>query len=93
MANLTLALDDELLRAARIKAVQQGTSVNEICRQAIERFAAEGADGADFLRELKAVATRGRRRAATYGTALPRRDEVMDEAVAERLSTLFGGRR
>jgi hypothetical protein len=67
--------------------------VNEICRQAIERFAAEGADGAHFLRELNAVAARGRCRAAGYGTALPRRDEVMDEAVAERLTTLFSGRR
>jgi hypothetical protein len=40
MANLTIAIDDDLLRAARIKAVSEGTSVNEICRQAIERFAA-----------------------------------------------------
>ncbi len=39
MANVTIAIDDELLQAARVKAVQQGTSVNEICRQAIEAFA------------------------------------------------------
>ena len=44
MANLTLAIDDDLLRAARIKAVQQGTSVNEICREAIERFALPAED-------------------------------------------------
>ena len=35
MSNLTLAIDDELLRDARIKALQVGTSVNEICRRAI----------------------------------------------------------
>ncbi|TMH07421.1 MAG: CopG family transcriptional regulator, partial [Betaproteobacteria bacterium] len=35
MSNLTITIDDELLRAARVKAVQQGTSVNEVCRQAI----------------------------------------------------------
>lgn len=40
MANLTIVVDDQLLQAARIKALQQGTSVNEICREAIERFAA-----------------------------------------------------
>jgi hypothetical protein len=39
MANLTIVVDDQLLQAARIKALQQGTSVNEVCREAIERFA------------------------------------------------------
>lgn len=39
MANLTIALDDALLAAARAKAAREGTSVNEVCRVAIERFA------------------------------------------------------
>lgn len=39
MANLTLSVDDELLRAARVRAVSEGTSVNEICRKAIEAYA------------------------------------------------------
>jgi hypothetical protein len=39
MSNLTITIDDQLLRTARIKAVQQGTSVNEVCRQAIAAFA------------------------------------------------------
>ena len=39
MANLTLSVDDELLRAARVRAVNDGTSVNEICRKAIEAYA------------------------------------------------------
>ena len=95
MANLTLAIDDELLRSARVKAVQQGTSVNDICREAIERFAAEGGDGAAFLRELRAVASRGRRRAGASSAAptkLPGRDALMDEAMQERLPTLLGRR-
>jgi hypothetical protein len=58
MANLTLTIDDELLRNARIKAVQQGTSVNEICRQAIAQFAGGSDDPQDFLRRLQAVAAR-----------------------------------
>lgn len=92
MSNLTLAIDDELLRSARIKAVQQGTSVNEICREAIERFASDGV-GDDFLRELKAVAARGRRRAAAAAPTLGRgRDALMDEALRERLPTLHGAR-
>lgn len=94
MANLTLAIDDELLRSARVKAVQQGTSVNDICREAIERFASDG-DGDDFLRELRAVAARGRRRAAARPAAdEPRsaRDALMDDALQQRLPTLMGRR-
>lgn len=97
MANLTLAIDDELLRSARVKAVQQGTSVNDICREAIERFASDG-DGDDFLRELRAVAARGRRRAAA-ASARPEADEprsardaLMDDALQQRLPTLLGRR-
>lgn len=92
MANLTLAIDDELLRSARVKAVQQGTSVNDICREAIERFASEGVAD-DFLRELRAVAARGRRRAGAAATpAASPRDALMDEALRERLPTLLAGR-
>lgn len=39
MANLTLSIDEKLLQAARVRAVKEGTSVNEICRQAIEAYA------------------------------------------------------
>ncbi len=41
MSNLTITIDDDLLRAARVKAVQLGTSVNEVCRLAIAAFALE----------------------------------------------------
>lgn len=58
MTNLTLSLDDELLRAARVKAAQQGTSVNEICRRAIAEFAGLDDDPAAFLARLQAVAAR-----------------------------------
>ncbi len=43
MSNLTITVDDDLLHAARVKAVQQGTSVNKVCRQAIAAFATAGA--------------------------------------------------
>ncbi len=56
MANMTIAIDDQLLRAARIEAVQQGTSVNEICRQAIEAFAQGAGDAQARAARLKALA-------------------------------------
>ncbi|MDX1998263.1 MAG: hypothetical protein SF066_11140 [Thermoanaerobaculia bacterium] len=39
MANLTLAIPDETLRRARLKALEQGTSVNALLRKHLEIFA------------------------------------------------------
>ena len=38
MANLTLAIDDEVLRRARIRALEQGTSVNALLREYLDAF-------------------------------------------------------
>ncbi len=49
MANLTVAIDDALLKRARIRALEQGTSVNAIVRDHLEAFA--GVDRAADARE------------------------------------------
>lgn len=54
MANITLSIDDALLQAARVRAVKEGTSVNEICRQAIERYARKRDDRLARYLELQA---------------------------------------
>lgn len=38
MANLTLVVDDEVLRKARIRALEQGTSVNAVLRGYLEAY-------------------------------------------------------
>jgi plasmid stability protein len=40
MANLTLSIDDELLKRARIRALEQDTSVNALVRDYLEGLAA-----------------------------------------------------
>ncbi|MBC8363836.1 MAG: hypothetical protein H8E59_02410 [Actinobacteria bacterium] len=40
MSNLTLALDDDLLRRARVRAAEQGTSVNAVVRDLLIAYAA-----------------------------------------------------
>jgi hypothetical protein len=42
MANLTITLDDEILRRARLRALEQDTSVNTILRDYLVAFAAVG---------------------------------------------------
>ena len=65
VSNLTLAIDDELLCDARIKALQGGTSVNEICRRAFEQYVGRESAGerqATALRATFAFAKPGRAR-------------------------------
>lgn len=62
MSNLTLVIDDELLRDARVKALQDGTSVNQICRNAIEQYVGRQSAG-----ERQAAMLR-----ASFANALPR---------------------
>ena len=40
MANLTLAIDEDLLRRARVRAAGQGTSVNAVVRDLLGGYAA-----------------------------------------------------
>ena len=81
MANLTIVIDDRLLQAARVKAAQQGTSVNEICRDAIARFAQvdqEARDRAERLLCIAALAGPAREK------AWPGRECFYDEALRAR---------
>jgi hypothetical protein len=45
VANLTITVDGRLLKRARIKAIEEGTSVNAILREHLERYV--GADKSD----------------------------------------------
>jgi len=38
MANLTIAVDPELLKRARLKALREGTSVNRLLRERLESY-------------------------------------------------------
>jgi hypothetical protein len=42
MANLTITLDDEVLRRARLRALEQDTSVNSLLRDYLEAYAGAG---------------------------------------------------
>jgi hypothetical protein len=76
MANLTVTIDDRLLKQARMRALEDGTSVNALLRAYLERYAGVG-DTGDALSGFARLA---RRSAATSG---PRgrtwtRDELHD---------------
>ena len=57
MANLTITVDEEDLKRARIRAIESGTSVNALLADALSRYARAGSaqdDGIAALLELAA---------------------------------------
>ncbi len=81
MANLTIVVDDQLLQAARIKALQLGTSVNEVCRDAIARFAQADEDARQRARQLRSIAERA---LPSTRPAWPGRERLYTEVLDER---------
>ena len=57
MTNVTLAIDDDLLKRARIKALEQGTSVNAVVRSFLETYAG-APDQQDALESFLELAER-----------------------------------
>jgi len=83
MANITLSIDDMLLQAARVRAVKEGTSVNEVCRRAVELYARRQDDRLARYRELQARLDAD---PGVSGKPLPRvgRGELYEVMFAER---------
>lgn len=58
MANLTIVVDDQVLKRARIRALEAGTSVNALLAEALTRYARAGDPELDGLAGLLALAER-----------------------------------
>lgn len=66
MANLTIAVPEEILKSARRRALEQGTSVNAVLRDYLSQFAgtqAAQANAAKRVLELSRTARSGRAKA------------------------------
>ena len=66
MSNLTISVDDEVLKRARIRALEQGSSVNAVLRDLLEAYAGVGsvqraAAGDLIAQSLQARSRRGDR--------------------------------
>jgi len=60
MANLTITVEDDVLRQARIRAVEQGTSVNAFLRECLESYAGTSAAHELAIRSLLGLSERAR---------------------------------
>ena len=76
MANLTITVDERLLKQARIRALEDGTSVNALLRAYLERYAGAG-DSDEALGEFARLARRSSASSGPAGRTWTR-DEVHD---------------
>lgn len=60
MVNLTIALDDELLKQARIRAVEQDTSVNAVLREYLSSYVGVTSKREEAVKNLLRLSKRAR---------------------------------
>jgi KaiC/GvpD/RAD55 family RecA-like ATPase len=73
--NLTITVDGDLLKRARIRALQEDTSVNSVLRQFLEAYAGMGERRRDAVADLLALSETARSR---RGSAKWTRDELYE---------------
>ena len=74
--NLTITVDDEVLRRARIRALEQGTSVNAVLREFLASYA--GAEKEAEARSRLAALARSSRASSGPGGRRWTRDELYE---------------
>jgi hypothetical protein len=79
MANLTVTVPEQVLKRARIRAIEQGTSVNAVVSRYLERYAGTG-ETADALSGFIDLARRADASSGPQGRSW-RRDDIYDRPV------------
>ena len=79
MANLTITVDKELLKRARVKAIEEGTSVNAVLRDHLERYVGTGTTET-ALAAFAELANLSTASSGPHGRTW-RRDELHDRSV------------
>jgi hypothetical protein len=74
VANLTITVDEEILRKARIRALEQGTSVSAILAERLVRYVGEDQAQRTATEQLRQLA-----RAASAAPGAKRRRPTRDE--------------
>lgn len=76
VANLTITVDEEILKRARIRALEQGTSVNAVLAERLARYAGERDEQVAAIVRLVAL---GDANVAKGGPACPARRLTREE--------------
>lgn len=58
MSNLTISVDEAVLKQARMRALEEGTSVNALLREYLERYISKGQQYRQATNNILAIAKR-----------------------------------
>ena len=81
MANLTIAIEDDVLKKARLRAVEQGTSVNAVVREFLRMYTGRASRQAEAAKRLIELAHKS---GAQVGPITWTRDEIHDRQASQR---------
>jgi hypothetical protein len=76
MANLTITVDEETVKRARIRALEEGTSVNALLRSYLEEYSGVRREREEAGRKLLELAKNSKM--SSKGQSLPKREELYD---------------
>ena len=77
MTNLTITVDEGTLKRARMRALEEDTSVNAVLREYLEDYADRRQERREAGRRLLEAARKSR--ASSGGKGLPEREELHEE--------------
>lgn len=84
MANLTITVDEQTLKRARMRALQEDTSVNAVLREYLEEYAGRRRERREAGRRLLELTENSGM--SSEGKGLPRREELYDREIARSRS-------
>ena len=79
MANLTITVDEETVKRARIRALEEGTSVNALLRGYLEDYAGVRREKLEAWRKIQELAKSSGM--SSGGEGLPKREELYDRQI------------
>lgn len=77
MANLTITVDEWVLKKARIRALEEDTSVNAVLREHLERYSGVSRERREAWRRIQELARESG--FGSGGEGLPKREELYEE--------------
>ncbi len=79
MANLTITVDEETVKRARIRALEEGISVNALLRDYLEEYSGVRRERREAGRKLLELAKSSGM--SSGGEGLPKREELYDRPI------------
>ena len=92
MSNLTISVDDEIIKRARVRAIQQGTSLSAKLREFLQQYVSESEDmlkrqradaAARLAQAIEAAAAQTQPGATPEGSAARKKRSLREDMYAE----------